>query len=576
MNPLRSIRIALLAVLFGAAGCSFNATHAGPGAKQPPPSGASSPADPLSPAGQAQLRGLLDKARLEELQWPNFSDYAASAREFYEKDSYALAWTRGGKPTEQALDLINILEQAPEKGLDPKDYDSERWPARVKALTMPGARDESALVNFDLALTVSAMRYASDLHLGKIGPHTLHKSFEPERSEYDLADFLLKHVAPAPDASDAFAKIEPPYPGYRRTLDALQKYLQMAREEKPVLLPTVTKPIAPGKPYAAVPQLIERLEFLGDLPAGTPTGTENGLYEGPVVEGVKHFQMRHGLDAAGNLGPQTIVELNRPMSDRVKQLQLALERWRWVPHNFDQPPIVINIPEFVLRAFGEDRQVHLTMKVVVGRALNTQTPVMEEDMKYVIFWPYWNVPTSIMRREILPKIVKDRAYLEKNGYEVATYSGQVVTDGIVSDEVLADLRKAKLMVRQKPGPKNALGLIKFILPNDNNVYLHATPAQSLFSQSRRDFSHGCIRVERPGDLAEWVLRNNPGWTRERIEAAFAAQKQEQVNLPKAIPVLIVYATAVVSEDGTVNFFRDIYGFDKSLDQLCCTAYSSRN
>ena len=574
MNFFRKLRIVLLVSLLATTGCSKGAPKMeNAGAQQAAPSAASS-AEALSAAGKAQLESLLGKTRLEDLQWPDFSDYATQVREFYAKDGYALEWTREGKPTQQALQLIGVLEQAETKGLESRDYDGERWPARLQALIASANKDESALVHFDLALTVSAMRYASDLHLGKIDPRKLHKSFEPERNEYDLADFLLKRIAPAADVSEAFTKIEPPYVGYRRTLEALQKYLQMAREENHVLLPTVSKPAAPGKPYAAVPQLIERLKFLGDLPAGTPAGGENGLYEGPVVQGVKHFQMRHGLEAAGNLGAQTIDELNRPMSDRVKQLQLTLERWRWVPHNFEQSPIVVNIPEFVLRAFDDQWQVQLKMKVVVGRAMRTQTPVMEEDMKYVIFWPYWNVPTSIMRHEIVPKIAKDRAYLEKNGYEVTTYFGQVVTDGIVSDEVLAQLRAAKLMVRQKPGPKNALGLIKFMFPNDNNVYLHATPTQSLFSQSRRDFSHGCIRVEKPAELAEWVLRNTPGWTRERIDAALASEKQQQVNLPKMIPVMIVYATAVVSEDGTVNFFSDIYGFDKSLDQLCCTVYSS--
>jgi murein L,D-transpeptidase YcbB/YkuD len=156
------------------------------------------------------------------------------------------------------------------------------------------------------------------------------------------------------------------------------------------------------------------------------------------------------------------------------------------------------------------------------------------------------------------------------------YSGQVVTDGIVSEEVLAQLRAGKLMVRQKPGPKNALGLIKFIFPNDQNVYLHSTPSQSLFSESRRDFSHGCIRVEDPKALAEWVLRNNPGWTRERIEAAFKAEKQQQVNLAHEIPVLIVYGTAIAKENGEVFFFEDIYGYDKAMGKLFEQAYASKN
>jgi L,D-transpeptidase YcbB len=236
----------------------------------------------------------------------------------------------------------------------------------------------------------------------------------------------------------------------------------------------------------------------------------------------------------------------------------------------------VNIPEFLLRAYDDPSKPTLIMPVVVGRAMRTETPVLEEDMKYLVFWPYWNVPPSILRGEIVPKLTKDPAYLQKNNYEVTTYSGQVVTDGVVSDDVLAQLRGGKLMVRQKPGPKNALGLIKFIFPNDNNVYLHSTPAQALFSETRRDFSHGCIRVEDPRALATWVLRNNPGWTREKVDAAFKAEKQLQVNLTYPIPVLVVYGTAVAKEDGQVYFFSDIYGNDKKLAKLFDNAYASQN
>jgi L,D-transpeptidase YcbB len=321
--------------------------------------------------------------------------------------------------------------------------------------------------------------------------------------------------------------------------------------------------------------LARRLQFLGDLPGSFVLPQGSTVYSEEIVQAVKAFQLRHGLEAEGKLGQQTIDALNRPVSERVEQLRLALERWRWAPHVFSQPPVVVNIPEFVLRAYDGPGKVGLTMPVVVGRAMRTQTPVMEEDMKYVVFWPYWNVPPSILRGEIIPKIVKDPAYLQKNGYEVATYQGKVVTDGVVSDDVLAQLRAGKLMVRQKPGPKNALGLIKFIFPNDNNVYLHSTPAQSLFSRSRRDFSHGCIRVEDPKALAVWVLRNNPGWTRERVDAAFAAEKEQQVNLAKTIPVLIVYATAIAKENGEVFFFDDIYGYDKAMQKLFDQAYNSQ-
>jgi L,D-transpeptidase YcbB len=411
------------------------------------------------------------------------------------------------------------------------------------------------------------------LHLGKVDPRTLHKDFDPEREKHNAGAFLWRNVVHAQSVKEVLAPVEPPYPGYHRTLFALQQYLRMSKQEVADPLPQVQKPIAPGQQYEAVAKLVQRLQLLGDLPASA-TVPDSQSYSGEVVDGVKHFQARHGLEAAGKLGPQTITELNRSMSERVQALRLTLERWRWVPHEFTQRPIIVNIPEFVLRAYDAPGKPGLTMPVVVGRAVRTQTPVMEEDMKYVVFWPYWNVPPSILRGEIIPKITKDPAYLQRNGFEVATYSGQVVTDGVVNEEVLAQLRAGKLMVRQKPGPKNALGLIKFIFPNDQNIYLHSTPAQSLFSQARRDFSHGCIRVEDPKALAEWVLRNNPGWTRERIEAAFQAQEEQQVNLTNAIPVLIVYGTAIAKEDGQIYFFDDLYGYDKALGKLFEQAYAS--
>src|SRR5271157_3350865 len=532
----------------------------------------------LSPAGEQELRAIVASGKLADLQWPNFSDDSAPVKEFYDQSGYRLAWSRGGQPTPQAIEAIGILEDADQKGLDNKDYDGTKWPERLKALQTGGA-SESALVHFDVALTVSAIRYGSDLHLGKVDPKVLHKDFDPEVEKHNAGEFLWKNVVGARSVKDAVDPIEPPYPGYQRTLVALQKYMQMAKEEVPDPLPQVKKPIAPGQEYQGTGKLVRRLQFLGDLPAALQVPENSQPYSGDVVEGVKRFQTRHGLEASGKLGPQTITELNRPMSERVEALRLTLERWRWIPDNFTQPPILVNIPEFVLRAFDSldaPGRPALMMRVVVGRALRTQTPVLEEDMKYLIFWPYWNVPPSILRAEIIPKITKDPAYIQKNNFEVATHSGQVVTDGVVSEEVLAQLRTGKLMVRQKPGPKNALGLIKFIFPNDQNVYLHSTPSQSLFSESRRDFSHGCIRVEDPKALAEWVLRNNPGWTRERIEAAFKAEKQQQVNLAHEIPVLIVYGTAIAKENGEVFFFEDIYGYDKAMGKLFEQAYASKN
>ena len=568
-NKIRKVVICLVCLF--AAGCSPGSTPGNPAAtaaKQSVP-------EPLSPSGQQQLRTIVDSDRLADLQWPDFSDYGKWVKEFYESSRNGLAWAHGGKPTAQARELIAILDDAEEKGLDSRDYDGGRWNERIKSLDGAAVPDESTRVKFDVALTVSAMRYISDLHLGMVDPKILHRDFDPAVHKYDLAEFLHRQVIPAASVKDALQEVEPPFPGYRRTLGALHKYLQLAKDEVPDPLPTVKKPVDPGQNYEALGKLAARLKFLGDLPATANLPQDSQAYQGQIVEAAKHFQERHGLETDGRLGQQTIDELNRPLSFRVRQLQLTLERWRWLPHSFQQPPVVVNIPEFLLRAYDKDGNPTLMMPVVVGKAMRTETPVMEQDMKYLVFWPYWNVPPSILRNEIAPKIAKDPEYLTKNNYEVATYSGQVVTDGVVSEDVLAQLRAGKLMVRQKPGPKNALGLIKFIFPNSNNVYLHSTPSQSLFAKSRRDFSHGCIRVENPAALAEWVLRNNPGWTRERIDAAFKAQKEQQVNLTNPIPVLIVYGTAVVPESDTAKFFPDIYGFDKKLEKLIADAYGSK-
>jgi murein L,D-transpeptidase YcbB/YkuD len=568
-SEMRTVVVCLVCLL--AAGCSPGSTP-GSGRANAAKQAA---AEPLSANGQQQLHAIVGSGRLADLQWPDFSDYGKWVKEFYDSGNYDLAWTRGGKPTTQARELITILDDAGEKGLNSKDYDGGRWDGRIKSLEGAAAPDESSLVKFDAALTVSAMRYISDLHLGLVDPRTLHRDFDSVVHKYDLAELLRQGVMPASSVKEALQEVEPPFPGYRRTIGALQKYLQLAKEEVPDPLPAVKKPIDPGQNYEAVGKLAARLKFLGDLPATASLPQDSQAYQGDIVEAVKRFQKRHGLETDGRLGQQTIDELNRLMSFRVRQLQLTLERWRWLPHNFSQPPVVVNIPEFLLRAYDKGGNPVLMMPVVVGKAMRTETPVMEQDMKYVVFWPYWNVPPSILRNEIVPKIAKDPEYIQKNNYEVATYSGQVVTDGVVSEDVLAQLRAGKLMVRQKPGPKNALGLIKFIFPNSNNVYLHSTPSQSLFARSRRDFSHGCIRVENPAALAEWVLRNNPGWTREKIDAAFKAQKEQQVNLTNTIPVLIVYGTAVVPESDTAEFFPDIYGFDAKLEKLIAETYGSK-
>jgi murein L,D-transpeptidase YcbB/YkuD len=424
---------------------------------------------------------------------------------------------------------------------------------------------DADLARFDLALTVSAMRYASDLHIGRLNPGSLHPRFDVEHEMDDLSSLLRKRLVEASDVSAVFAALEPPFEGYRQTLEALRAYIQAARADDGEMLPSTSKPVDPGSLYPGMAQLSRFLRLTGDLPADASPAVDR--YEGAIVDAVKHFQARHGLEPDGRIGAATLAELNTPFSRRVLQLQLTLERWRWVPHEFARPPVVVNIPEFVLRALSPSFRTELEMKVVVGGAYRHQTPVFGADMKNVIFRPYWNVPLSIQRAEIVPKIKRDRSYLEKNRYEVVTSREQFVTAGVIDDSTLADLRAGRLLIRQIPGRKNSLGAVKFLFPNQHNVYLHDTPATELFSKSRRDFSHGCIRVEKPQQLAEWVLRNDAQWPPERIAEAMSGTKTLQVNLTTPIPVLIVYATAVVLNNSEVHFFRDIYKQDTEMEKL---------
>jgi murein L,D-transpeptidase YcbB/YkuD len=416
------------------------------------------------------------------------------------------------------------------------------------------------------------MRYVSDLHIGRVNPQHFKFNLDVSAKKYDLPTFLRDKLMHGADVRAELNQAEPPFAGYKRTLRALQQYMESSRQDDGEQLPVPAKPVDPGGTYDGVPRLTRLLRLLGDLPDGAASESSN-VYAGPLVDAVKHFQARHGLGPDGRLGTQTLKQLNTPLSFRVEQLRLTLERWRWVPYQFPQPPIVVNIPEFGLRTYNQDGTIDLTMNVIVGKAYRHETPVFERDMKYVVFRPYWNVPPSILRSEIVPAIRKDRDYIAKKNYEVVTPQGSVVTSGTISDDILQQLSAGKLMVRQKPGPTNALGLVKLMFPNEYNVYLHSTPSQQLFSQSRRDFSHGCIRVEKPAELAAWVLRDKPEWSLERVRAAMQTGKDNvQVNLTNPVPVLIIYGTAVVDQQNEVHFFDDIYGYDADLEKVVARGY----
>jgi L,D-transpeptidase YcbB len=550
-------------------GCKSQTTSPNPGRQRTPAqinaqAPAPSPA-PVSPGVTARLHEIASAGNLASLARPDFSDYRLHFQHAYDTSNYAPLWLNGNQPTQQATVIIGLLQNSLHKGLNPDDYDAAHWQGRLDGLK---TANDVALAEFDAAVTVGLMRYISDLHIGRVNPTHFDFGLDIETKKYDMPQFVTQDVQHAVDVQAVLEQVEPTYDGYRRTGVALQHYLELAAKGDGPPVPDVTKSLAVGDPYPGTAQLAARLQLLGDLPPTATVNTDAHIYDATLSAGVKSFQARHGLTPDGKLGKDTVQQLNVPLATRVVQLDDALERWRWLPPLFPQPPVVANIPEFVVRAFDADRKVAFSSNVVVGKAMRTQTPVFAKDMRYIVFRPYWNITPSITRGEIIPHLTKDRSYLARKNMEVYDSSGKVITDGAVSDAVLAQLRAGKLSVRQKPGKDNSLGLIKFIFPNDNNVYLHSTPAQELFSRSRRDFSHGCVRVEKPAELAAYLLRDQPPWTLEKVQQAMqSGPDNQQVNLKTPVPVVIFYLTAVVGEDGSVHFFDDIYGHDKSLNAV---------
>jgi murein L,D-transpeptidase YcbB/YkuD len=527
----------------------------------------------LTARGEAELLGYVDTARLNDLFRPNFEDYRSETKEFYNSFCNSLPWIQGAKPTRQARELIRELQTAADKGLKPEDYDGPLWDERLAAFESLSPLSEAALLRFDVALTVSTMRYLSDLRIGRINPRAAHFELNVYDKKLDLSDYLKYVIVTAQDVPAAVEGVEPQFPAYRRTLHALQNYRELARRDDGEVLPSPRNAIQPGHSYSGVPRLARLLILLGDFPNVDAKTPRRMIYEGSLVDAVKHFQQRNGLETSGSIDSSTLGELNTPLGRRVLQLQLTLERWRWLPQNLGSPLIVVNIPEFRLHVVSEEHRVAFSMNVVVGKAFHHPTPVFASEIKAVIFRPFWNVPPEIQHDEFVPELEKNPLYLVENSFEIVDARGNVVEGDPLTGELLQQLRSGLLGLRQKPGPANSLGLIKFEMPNPYDIYLHATPASELFSKSRRDFSHGCIRLEDPVALAAWVLRNKSEWTTDRMRAAMNGEENLRANLDKPVAVLVLYGTAVVKEDGQVFFFRDIYSLDEELEKALANGNS---
>jgi murein L,D-transpeptidase YcbB/YkuD len=511
-----------------------------------------------------------------ELRWPDISDVETTLQDLYGAEPDRLFWFADTVPDPSVPAVVKGLALADEQGLDRANYDAD-WLMKRWTEIRSGARSAPAQrALFDLALTVNVARLLSAVHRGRVDPATLEWGYDMTPRTLDLPR-ILRDLRVVGDPAHAIPALEPPFPHYARARQMLARYQAAAAAGEPPLvsdLPQDRKKIDPGQAWAGVGQMAARLRTFGDLPAGDPAPAAGAPYDGPLVAAVKRFQRRHGLEPDGVIGAGTIEAVNVPLARRVRQIGLAMERMRWLPEMHYRPIVFVNVALFRLWATDPvTGSEPLRMRVVVGQSLEHQTPLFVDRMEYVVFRPYWNPPPGITAKELVPHIQRDRAYFERENLEIVAGGGDDATTILpLTPENLSKVASGKLYLRQKPGPRNSLGLAKFIFPNASNVYMHGTPAQSLFSRARRDFSHGCIRLESPARLAEWVLRDQPEWTKEKIEEAMNGQRPTRVVLKEPLTVVLFYDTVHVDSEGVAHFVGDIYGDDAQLEKAIERGY----
>jgi murein L,D-transpeptidase YcbB/YkuD len=473
-------------------------------------------------------------------------------------------WFVEQRPRVAAYQAVNLLGAAAQEGLEAGDYHAEWLRAAIESAGRGSPLTEDSLSRLDQALTSAMRRYLADLHAGRVDPQELGARYSSAATWGFTPDDLLAAAIADGRLVEAVGGVAPPLQQYAGLREALARYRELVSHPawQKSLPPLPAGKLSPGQKYGGIEALGERLRLLGDLPSATALPA---AYEGALVAGVKSFQERHAIRPDGVIAKDTYEQLNVPPATRVRQLELALERLRWTPLLQAPRAIVVNLPEFMLTAYElRDGRIEtgVEMKVIVGTARKNPTPLFDAEMRFIEFSPYWNVPPSIARGETLPRLRRDPGYFARQGFEFVGSDGRV--SGGFSEGALEAVQRGQMRIRQRPGAGNALGDIKFVFPNEDNIYLHHTPSVQLFNRARRDFSHGCIRVEAPVALAKFVLANELEWTEERIVQAMRRGKSSTTRLQEALPVILAYSTARV-RDGRVHFFPDIYGQDKLLD-----------
>ena len=484
-----------------------------------------------------QTTAVMDSTQLGVFfnSYPQVRDYAARVRDFYRRRNYAFAWFDGGRIIEQAGNLSNRVMNLQTDGI----YTTIPYQNALDSLlhsTIDKPNKNKPNARLELMLTTQYFVFAK---LAWGGMNTLAsdsaKWYVPRKKvDYnDYLDSLSKYPAKRLSAG------EPVYRQYGLLREFLKKYRALDANDQ--WLPVENKAsLKPGDTAASLTKVKIRLFRLEDFRGDTL----NNHYDDELVKAVKQFQNRNGLQANGLLDKATTTAMNVSPKIRIKQILVNMERSRWLPVGLNSDYLAVNIPEFQLHVYHADSLLW-SCKVVVGQAVH-QTTVFYGEVKYVVFSPYWNVPQSIVLKEVIPGLKKDTGYIRKHDMEITGYKDKTP------------------QIRQKPGPENSLGLVKFLFPNSYDIYLHDTPLKSLFGENARAFSHGCIRVVEPVKLAAFLLKNNSEWNPATMDRAMHSGKERYVTLKQKVPVFIAYFTAFTDRNGLLNFRKDIYNLDDRL------------
>ena len=484
---------------------------------------------------------------------------------FYERRLYRPAWSDERGPTRLADDLIEALRRADLEGLRSEDYHLAGIEAVLAAVRVDAKRGPALApdrwAELDLLLTDAFLVYGAHLLAGRVNPETLRPEWVSNRRTADIA-VVLEAALASGNIAATLDGLDPPEVGYRRLREALARYRRVATAGGWPAIPEGL-PLHAGDRGAAVTALRQRLRLEDGL-VGEVADQPEDLFDAGLEQALAKFQRRHGLTEDGVVSAATRAELNVSVERRVEQLELNLERWRWLPKDLGRRHIIVNIAAFELEVMDGDSLV-MSMRVVVGRPFD-RTPVLSDTMRYLVLNPYWHVPSTIATTELLPKLKRDPSYLARYKLRVFPSSrldAHEIDPATVNWSTITAAHFPYLL-RQDPGPRNALGRIKFMFLNKYHVYLHDTPARPLFEETQRDFSHGCIRIQHPIELAVYLLRDDPRWDHDAILAALDDAEDRSVALPEPMPIHLLYWTAWADPDGTIEFLRDIHDRDAPL------------